>query len=434
MRVSIRSDRRWRASDARVASWTPAAGAAIPITKRGSHVRTCRRQWLGRTGRSFLRSAYARHAGIEVVAVNDLADAATLAYLLKYDSVGGRFPGDCAPATRSSSTAGRSPRSPTPTPASFPGTSWRRRGHRVHRALPRTRRRRRHLHAGARKVIISAPAKGDEPPDATVVLGVNFDEVYDPERHHIISNASCTTNCLAPVAEILHQSVGIRHGPMTTVHAYTGDQMLLDGPHKDLRRARSAAINIVPTSTGAAKALGLVIPNSPAACTATPSASPPDRVADRPDRRDRAAHDHQRDQRRLRPTGRPRTAARHPGLRPGPDRLHRHHRLQLLVHLRRRPDLRHRRHPSQGRGLVRQRIRLLQPTGRPRRAHPRPRRRRGRRLNRRPVPAVRVTSDGTLSGPSVRSDRRCHRRVAAGACVVNRANPVARSVAQRDSV
>ncbi len=118
----------------------------------------------------------------------------------------------------------------------------------------------RHLDAGAQKVIISAPAKGDEPPDATVVLGVNFDDVYDPDRHHVISNASCTTNCLAPVAMVLHEAFGIRHGQMTTVHAYTGDQMLLDGPHKDLRRARSAAINIVPTSTGAAKALGLVIP------------------------------------------------------------------------------------------------------------------------------------------------------------------------------
>jgi glyceraldehyde 3-phosphate dehydrogenase len=109
-------------------------------------------------------------------------------------------------------------------------------------------------------VIISAPAKGAEPPDATVVLGVNFDEVYDPDVHHIISNASCTTNCLAPVAKVLHESVGIRHGLMTTVHAYTSDQHLLDGPHKDLRRARAAAINIIPTSTGAAKALGLVIP------------------------------------------------------------------------------------------------------------------------------------------------------------------------------
>jgi len=118
----------------------------------------------------------------------------------------------------------------------------------------------RHLDAGARKVILTAPAKGAEPADADVVLGVNFDEVYDPERHHVITNASCTTNCLAPVAKVLHETVGIRHGLMTTVHAYTSDQNLLDGPHKDLRRARAAGVNVVPTSTGAAKALGLVIP------------------------------------------------------------------------------------------------------------------------------------------------------------------------------
>jgi glyceraldehyde 3-phosphate dehydrogenase len=116
-----------------------------------------------------------------------------------------------------------------------------------------------HLGAGARKVIISAPARGEEPLDATVVLGVNFDQNYDADGH-IISNASCTTNCLEPVAKVLHETVGIRHGLMTTVHAYTADQHLLGGPHKDLRRARAAAINIVPTSSGAAKALGLVIP------------------------------------------------------------------------------------------------------------------------------------------------------------------------------
>jgi glyceraldehyde 3-phosphate dehydrogenase len=109
-------------------------------------------------------------------------------------------------------------------------------------------------------VIISAPAKGSEPADATVVLGVNFDHAYDPDVHHVISNASCTTNCLAPVAKVLHETVGIMHGLMTAVHAYTADQNLLDGPHTDLRRARAAAINIIPTSTGAAKALGLVIP------------------------------------------------------------------------------------------------------------------------------------------------------------------------------
>jgi glyceraldehyde 3-phosphate dehydrogenase len=117
-----------------------------------------------------------------------------------------------------------------------------------------------HLEAGADKVIVSAPMKGDAPPDATVVLGVNFDEVYDPDRHHVISNASCTTNCLAPVAKVLHETVGIKHGLMTTVHAYTADQNLMDGPHSDLRRARAAAVNLVPTSTGAAEALGLVIP------------------------------------------------------------------------------------------------------------------------------------------------------------------------------
>src|SRR5207248_7303874 len=113
-----------------------------------------------------------------------------------------------------------------------------------------------HLEAGARKVLISAPAKGE---DVTVVLGVNFD-AYDPDSHHVISNASCTTNCLAPVAKVLHEAVGIRHGQMTTIHAYTADQSLIDGPHSDLRRARAAAVNLVPTSTGAAKALGLVIP------------------------------------------------------------------------------------------------------------------------------------------------------------------------------
>jgi glyceraldehyde 3-phosphate dehydrogenase len=116
-----------------------------------------------------------------------------------------------------------------------------------------------HLETGARKVILSAPAKGSEPADANLVLGVN-DDVYDPERHHIVTNASCTTNCLAPVAKVLHETVGIRHGLMTTVHAYTADQRLVDLPHKDPRRARAAGLNIVPTSTGAAKALGLVVP------------------------------------------------------------------------------------------------------------------------------------------------------------------------------
>jgi glyceraldehyde 3-phosphate dehydrogenase len=140
------------------------------------------------------------------------------------------------------------------------GRSGRRPRNRVHRPFRTRSGAQRHIDAGARKVVITAPAKGDEPVDANVVLGVNFDEVYDPDRHHIVTNASCTTNCLAPVAKVLHETVGIRHGLMTTVHAYTSDQNLLDGPHKDLRRARAAGINMVPTSTGAAKAVGLVIP------------------------------------------------------------------------------------------------------------------------------------------------------------------------------
>jgi glyceraldehyde 3-phosphate dehydrogenase len=217
---------------------------------------------LGRTGRSFLRSAYAQNADIEIVAVNDLAGSATVAHLLKYDSVAGRFPGSVVGGDGVILIDGVEIRALAETdPSALP---WGELG--VDVVIESTGRFRtraaaaQHLDAGARKVIISAPAKGTEPPDATVVLGVNFDEVYDPETHHVISNASCTTNCLAPVAKVLHETVGIRHGLMTTVHAYTGDQMLLDGPHPDLRRARSAAINIVPTSTGAAKALGLVIP------------------------------------------------------------------------------------------------------------------------------------------------------------------------------
>jgi glyceraldehyde 3-phosphate dehydrogenase len=216
----------------------------------------------GRVGRCFLRAAQERDADIEVVAVNDVADARTLAHLLKYDSVFGRYPGEILAGDGNIEVDGRRILALAESdPLRLP---WRELG--VEVVIESTGRFRtragaaRHLAAGARKVIISAPAKGNEPPDATVVLGVNFDQAYDPERHNIISNASCTTNCLGPVAKVLHETVGIRHGLMTTVHAYTADQQLLDGPHKDLRRARAAAVNIIPTSTGAAKALGLVIP------------------------------------------------------------------------------------------------------------------------------------------------------------------------------
>jgi glyceraldehyde 3-phosphate dehydrogenase len=216
----------------------------------------------GRIGRAFLRSAIEREADIEVVAINDVADARTLAALLARDSVYGRFPGTVRAAEHGIRCNEREiPVLSEPDPDRLPWT-----GLGVDVAIEATGRFRtraaawRHLDAGASKVIITAPAKGDEPVDADVVLGVNFDAVYDPERHNIITNASCTTNCLAPVAKVLHETVGIEHGLMTTIHAYTTDQKLLDAPHKDLRRARAAAVNLVPTSTGAARALGLVIP------------------------------------------------------------------------------------------------------------------------------------------------------------------------------
>jgi glyceraldehyde 3-phosphate dehydrogenase len=218
----------------------------------------------GRVGRTVLRIAHEQGAALdlEVVAINDVADAATLAHLLRHDSVYGAFPAEVVSTEGELVVAGRPIRTlAEPTLENLP---WRELG--VDVVIESTGRYRtrsaaaEHLEAGAGKVIISAPGKGSEPLDATVVIGVNFDEVYDPDRHHIISNASCTTNCLAPVAKVLHETVGIRHGLMTTIHAYTADQNLLDAPHKDLRRARAAALNLVPTSTGAAKALGLVIP------------------------------------------------------------------------------------------------------------------------------------------------------------------------------
>jgi glyceraldehyde 3-phosphate dehydrogenase len=216
----------------------------------------------GRVGRCFLRSAFERQTDLEVVAVNDVADATTLAALLRHDSVYGRFPatveaGEGVLSLDGSEIQVLSEADPAALPWSELGVevAIESTGHFRTRAEAA-----KHLEAGAKKVIISAPAKGAEPADATVVLGVNFEEAYDPAAHDVITNASCTTNCLAPVAKVLHETVGIRHGLMTTVHAYTSDQNLLDGPHTDLRRARAGAVNLVPTSTGAAKALGLVIP------------------------------------------------------------------------------------------------------------------------------------------------------------------------------
>ena len=214
----------------------------------------------GRIGRNLFRAAYEAGSDLEFVAVNDLIDAEMIAHLLKYDSVLGRFPGEIEVSGDGISVDGNQLRILNEKdPAALP---WADLG--VEVVVESTglftgrKDAAKHLEAGAKKVIISAPAKE---PDITVVLGVNFESDYDPEKHNIISNASCTTNCLAPVAKVLNDTVGIERGLMTTIHAYTADQRLQDMPHKDYRRARAAAINLIPTSTGAAKAIGLVLPD-----------------------------------------------------------------------------------------------------------------------------------------------------------------------------
>jgi glyceraldehyde 3-phosphate dehydrogenase len=213
----------------------------------------------GRIGRNMFRAAWERGLDLDFVAVNDITDAATLAHLLRYDSTLGPFPAEVSSSDNSISVGGKSVKVLAETdPGKLP---WDDLGAEVVVESTGLFTDRdgasKHLAAGARKVIISAPAKE---PDVTVALGVNFDEAYDRGSHHIISNASCTTNCLAPLAKVANDNLGIRHGLMTTVHAYTADQRLQDLPHKDFRRARAAAINLVPTSTGAAKAIGLVVP------------------------------------------------------------------------------------------------------------------------------------------------------------------------------
>jgi len=212
----------------------------------------------GRIGRNFLRAVMEMGADVEIVGVNDLTDNKTLAHLLKYDSVLGRLKAevsytDTTITVDGKSFAGLAEKDPTKLP-------WTKLGADI--VLESTGRftdatvAKAHIDAGAKKVIISAPAKNE---DATFVMGVNH-ETYDSAKHNIVSNASCTTNCLAPVAKALNDSIGIKHGLMTTIHAYTADQNLQDGPHRDLRRARAAAINLVPTTTGAAKAVSLVLP------------------------------------------------------------------------------------------------------------------------------------------------------------------------------
>src|SRR3954462_2696851 len=213
----------------------------------------------GRIGRNVFRAAMAKNTDVEWVAVNDLTDAKTLAQLLKYDSILGRYPGEVEPQADAIEVDGKplkvlAERDPGALPWGDLG---------VDVVIESTgfftdrENASKHLEGGAKKVVISAPAKGE---DITAAPGVNFDQ-YDSSKHHVISNASCTTNCLAPVAKVVHEAIGIKHGLMTTIHAYTADQRLVDAPHSDLRRARAAALNLVPTSTGAAKAVGLVLPD-----------------------------------------------------------------------------------------------------------------------------------------------------------------------------
>ncbi|AQP49769.1 type I glyceraldehyde-3-phosphate dehydrogenase [Tessaracoccus flavescens] len=212
----------------------------------------------GRIGRNYFRALVASGADLDVVAVNDLTDNKTLAHLLKYDSILGRFPGEISYDDDSITVDGKEIKAfAEKDPAQLP---WADLG--VDIVIESTgfftdaTKADAHIKAGAKKVLISAPAKNE---DITIVMGVN-DDKYDPAIHNIISNASCTTNCLAPMAKALNDGIGIERGLMTTIHAYTQDQNLQDGPHKDLRRSRAAALNMVPTTTGAAKAVSLVLP------------------------------------------------------------------------------------------------------------------------------------------------------------------------------
>ena len=286
----------------------------------------------GRIGRNFFRAVTASGADIEVVAANDLGDLKTMAHLLKYDSILGRFPDEVSVAddgikVGSSTIKILAEREPGNLP-------WKDLG--VDVVVESTgfftdaTKAKAHVdQGGAKKVIISAPASNE---DITVVMGVNHED-YDPETHTVISNASCTTNCLAPMAKALHDEFGINKGLMTTIHAYTQDQNLQDAPHKDLRRARAAALNMVPTSTGAAKAIGLVLPELKGKLDGFAMRVPlPDRLGHRPHLRGRPRDHGRRGQRRGQGQGRRPL----PALHRGPDRLDRHRHRPRVVHLRRR--------------------------------------------------------------------------------------------------
>ena len=324
----------------------------------------------GRIGRNFFRALEAQKAqgsstDIEIVAVNDITDNATLAHLLKFDSILGRLPEDVSLEGEDTIVVGNKKIKALEVregPAALP---WGDLGVDVvveSTGLFTDARAKGHLEAGAKKVIISAPAKDE---DITIVLGVN-DDKYDGSQN-IISNASCTTNCLGPLAKVLNDEFGIVKGLMTTIHAYTQDQNLQDGPHKDLRRARAAALNIVPTSTGAAKAIGLVLPelkgklDGYALRVPIPTGSVTDLTAELSEVRQRRG-----DQRRVQ--GRRRGQAQgHPEVLRRTDRVERHRHRPAQLDLRLGPDQGDRQ-PGQGRLLVRQRMGLLQPPRRPGRA------------------------------------------------------------------
>ena len=268
----------------------------------------------GRIGRNVFRAAHEAGADIDFVGINDLTDAKTLAHLLKYDSNYGPFPGKVEAADGAIVVDGKTiPISAEREPGNLP---WGTLGAEV--VIESTGfftdrdKAAAHIEAGAKKVIISAPATN---PDGTFCLGVNFDEEYDKETMTVISNASCTTNCLAPLAKVLNDEFGIKRGLMTTIHAYTADQRLQDAPHSDLRRARAAATNLIPASTGAAKAISLVIPELAGKLNGFAIRAPDTYgFSRRPHLRGRPRRDPGRDQRRRQGQGRHRCACRHPAV------------------------------------------------------------------------------------------------------------------------
>ena len=304
----------------------------------------------GRIGRNYFRAALAQGADLEIVAVNDLTSPEALAHLFKYDSVGGRLAETIEVKDGNIVVDGNiikvlAERDPAKLPWGELGvdiviesTGF----------FTKAADAQKHIDAGAKKVLISAPASDE---DITIVMGVN-DGLYDNATHHIISNASCTTNCLGPLAKVINDAFGIERGLMTTIHAYTADQNLQDGPHKDLRRARAAAINMVPTSTGAAKAIGLVLPELKGKLDGYAIRVPgPHRLRHGPDRHGFPRDHGRRSQRRPQGSIGDRGAQGPADLHRRADRLLRHRRRPGIVHLRFRPDQGDRR-PGQGCVLV----------------------------------------------------------------------------------